>query len=174
VKIICAWCEKEIEDIAGQDQTSKYEVSHGICRPCKERFLSNEEHTLERFLNKLEAPVLVVNKAGEVMLANKAALDLLGKRMEQVKGYRGGDVMECGYAALPGGCGNTQHCVACTIRNNVMETFETAESKRRVPAYVNRQGERGRQIVDYLISTEKVSEYVLLRIDDVSIRGMES
>lgn len=174
MKIICAWCGKEIEDITDQELSSKYEVSHGICLPCKERFLADDEYSLEHFLNKLEAPVLVVNSAGEVALANNQALNLLGKSLEQVKGYRGGDVMECAHAALPGGCGNTKHCVACTIRNNVMQTLETSECKRRVPAYLNRQLNAGKQIVDYLISTEKMGEVVLLRIDHVSIRGMES
>jgi len=173
MKIICAWCEKEIEDPEEQAGTSKYEVSHGICLSCKERFLSNEEYTLERFLNRLDAPVLVVNREGVVVLANQSALDHLGKGMDEVKGYRGGEVMECAYAALPGGCGHTVHCVACTIRNNVMETFETAECKRRVPAYLNQVGEKGREIVDYLISTERLDEFVLLRIDGMVIRGME-
>ena len=171
MKIICAWCEKEIENTAEQDKTSKYEISHGICLPCKERFLAKDEYSLEHFLNNLEAPVLVVNSAGEVALANDQALELLGKGLEQVKGYRGGDVMECAHAALPGGCGDTRHCVACTIRNNVMETLETGECKQQVPAFLNQQLNGDKQIVDYLISTEKMDEVVLLRIDHVSMRS---
>jgi hypothetical protein len=173
MKVICAWCEKELENISEDEKTSKYEVSHGICLPCKQRFLANDEYSLDGFLNKLEAPVLVVNSEGEIALANNQALDLLGKDLDQVKGYRGGDVMECAHAALPDGCGNTRHCVACTIRNNVMDTLETAECKQRVPAYLNQQLNGGKRIVDYLISTEKIGEVVLLRIDHISIRGME-
>jgi transcriptional regulator of aromatic amino acid metabolism len=169
MKIICAWCGKEIEDIPEDEKTSKYEVSHGICLPCKERFLADDEYSLTHFLNKLEAPVLVVNGAGEVALANDQALELLGKGVEQVKGYRGSDVTECAHTTLPGGCGNTRHCVACTIRNNVMQTLETAECKRRVPAYLNQQLNDDKRIVDYLISTEKMGDVVLLRIDHVAI-----
>ena len=75
--------------------------------------------------------------------------------------------MECAYAKLPEGCGNTKHCVACTIRNNVMATFETGRSLRQVPAFLNRIERYGVHQIRFLISTERVEEVVLLRIDEV-------
>jgi hypothetical protein len=75
--------------------------------------------------------------------------------------------MECAYSKLPEGCGNTTHCVACTIRNNVMATFETGKSLERVPAFLNRLDRDSVYKTRFLISTEKVAEVVLLRIDEV-------
>lgn len=169
MKIVCAWCQEEIN--AGPEDETAFEISHGICLSCKARFFADEEATLEHFLNKLEKPVLLVNGAGQVALANNLALDILGKKIEQVRGLPGGEVMECANAGLPAGCGNTIHCLACAIRNNVMDTHESGKSKRRVPAYLNQRGPDGLQDIDFLISTEKIDAFVLLRIDEISMRA---
>ena len=66
------------------------------------------------------------------------------------------------------GCGNTIHCKACTIRNAVMETFDSSRNLHRTPAYLNRAGKDTVQRIRFLISTEKLDEIVLLRIDEVA------
>ena len=167
MKVVCAWCKKEMGDASSPDEGSNSEITHGICAACKDYFFSDQARTLDRFLNQLDAPVLMVNPQGEVMLANDQALQFLGKDLKAVSGYKGGDVMECAYARLPEGCGNTRHCVACTIRNNVMETFNTGKSLRRVPAFLNRAGRHSIHRIKFLISTERVNDVVLLRIDEV-------
>ena len=167
MKVVCAWCNKEIGEMPHQEGTPDFEVTHGICQSCKEYYLSNWHITLDQFLNRLEAPVLMVNAQGEIVSANDQALKILGKTLDQVSGFKGGEVMECAYARLPGGCGNTIHCPACTIRNSVMGTFETGKSLKSVPAYLNRQNGNTIQKVELLISTEKVDDVVLLRIDEI-------
>lgn len=167
MKIICAWCEKEIGNKLDQAEASNFEISHGICGSCKDYFFSDQARTLDQFLNQLDAPVLMVNPQGEVVLANNQALQFLGKDLASVQGFMGGDVMECVYAKLPEGCGDTQHCVACTIRDNVMATFKTGKSLRRVPAFLNRLKRHSVHQIRFLVSTERVDEVVLLRIDEV-------
>jgi hypothetical protein len=61
MKIICAWCNKEIREIPPEKAVSGFEVSHGICRSCKEYFFVDRDRTLDKFLNRLEAPVFMVN-----------------------------------------------------------------------------------------------------------------
>lgn len=167
MKIICAWCTKEIGQKPDQDENSNSEITHGICRPCKSYYLSNEDRTLDKFLNQLNAPVLMVNPQGEILLANDQALQFLDKDLDSVRGFKGGDVMECAYAKLPQGCGNTKHCVACTIRNNVLETFKTGRSLKRVPAFLNRLDRHSVHTIKFLISTERLDDVVLLRIDEL-------
>jgi PAS domain-containing protein len=167
MKVVCAWCRKEIGDAPSPDEDARYEITHGICQACKDYFFSDQARTLDRFLNQLDAPVLMVNPQGEVVLANQQALQFLGKDLETVSGFKGGDVMECAYAKLPEGCGNTRHCVACTIRKSVMETFDTGKSLRQVPAFLNRLDRQSIHRIKFLISTERVNDVVLLRIDEV-------
>lgn len=151
----------------GHEAISGFEVTHGICESCKDYFFADKRLTLDGVLNRLEAPVLMVNAQGEVLLVNDKALQLLDKDLESVSGFMGGDVMECAYARLPGGCGNTVHCAACTIRINVARTFETGKGLKQVPAYLNRQNRDSVHEIRFLISTEKVDDVVLLRIDEV-------
>ena len=76
-------------------------------------------------------------------------------------------MFECAYATLPGGCGNTIHCDGCTIRNTVMDTFQTGKSHLKKPAYRIHGIPDKNQEIHYLISTVKVKDVVLLRIDKI-------
>ena len=167
MKVICAWCHQELRADPKNADNSESEISHGICPSCSDYFLSGRRPTLDEFLDRLAVPVPVVDAQGVILLANQYALDILGKDLNKVQGYKGGDAMECGYARLPGGCGRTEQRKACTIRNNVMETFTTGQSLLRVPAYLNRRTDDGTVRIRFLISTQKVDDMVLLRIDQV-------
>lgn len=167
MQVICAWCSQKIRRVSNRAAVSIFDVSHGICKSCKEYFFTDRNRTLDKVLNRLEAPVLMVNAQGVVELANQKALEFLDKDMDAVKGFKGGEVMECTYAKLPEGCGNSTHCAACTVRGNVIKTFETGRSLRQVPAFLNRQNRNSIHRIDFLISTEKVDDMVLLRIDEV-------
>jgi hypothetical protein len=119
------------------------------------------------FLDGLDAPVLVVSSDVIVDYANKHTQDFLQKEMTYIEGFRGGDVFECAYAKLPEGCGKTIHCVACTIRNTITDTFKTGNSHLLTPAYLTQGKPDDTQEIKLLISTEKLADVVLLRIDTV-------
>jgi nitrogen-specific signal transduction histidine kinase len=122
---------------------------------------------LEKFLNSLKLPIVVVNETGTIVTGNDHAQKLLRKGPAEIEGYRGGEVFECAYARLPEGCGNTMHCSGCTIRRTVMETHGTGRSFLRVPATLNTGALQEPEKIKLLISTEKIAELVLLRIDEM-------
>jgi hypothetical protein len=167
MRVICSWCHKELEPAPTHTGDTGSETSHGICPSCKDYFLSGKRPTLNEFLNQIPVPVLVVNPQGEIEFANRPALTLLEKDIDQVKGFKGGDAMECVYSRLPKGCGKTVHCKACTIRKNVTKTFESGQNLQRVPAYLNRRAGNDMIRINFLISTKKENDIVLLRIDQV-------
>jgi hypothetical protein len=117
------------------------------------------------YIDSLKAPVVVIDAVGCVKTANSQARSLLQKELPDIEGFRSGDVFECTFAMLPGGCGNTIHCDACTIRNTVMDTFRSGKSHLMTPAYLLRGISDSNQEINFLISTEKVNDVVLLRID---------
>jgi hypothetical protein len=121
---------------------------------------------LRDFLDQFSGPVLLVSSEGRVVTANRKGLSLLNKTPENVDAKLGGDVFGCRYAALPGGCGKTVHCKACTIRNTIMDTLQSGKSNMRVPAYPDLHRITGDNRVRFLITTERVGQAVLLRIDD--------
>jgi hypothetical protein len=147
----------------GRDQ----EITHGICEACAARVLANPAETLLDFLDRLEAPVLVVLPDAQVFTGNKPARDLLDKDLDQIQGFRGGAVIECSHAHLGAGCGFEVHCQSCTIRKTVLETFATGKSMVNVRAYPDLQIGKEVKTMSLLISTEKFGDFVLLRIDDL-------
>lgn len=111
--------------------------------------------------------MLVVNSNARIACVNKQAQEVLQKKMPAMEGQTGGDVFECAYAKLPAGCGKTIHCDGCTIRNTVMDTFNTGNSHLHTPAYLIQGAPDENQEIKFLISTEKFSDMVLLRIDKI-------
>ena len=124
---------------------------------------------MKDFIDQLVRPVLVVNSEGRVKTGNEAACEMLNKGIDSMEGYMGGDVVECAYAKLPGGCGKTKHCTGCTIRNTVMRTFSTGKSQSKVEAYQYIQMPDDVKKMRFLITTEKVGEIVLLKIDEAGV-----
>jgi hypothetical protein len=87
--------------------------------------------------------------------------------LEFMRGKRGGDVIECELSRTPEGCGSTEHCQSgCVIRRSVNHTFNTGEGLQRQHAQqmlITASGVRETKLV---ISTEKVGELIMLRIDE--------
>ena len=163
----CTWCGKEIAP--DQVRVSTLEaITHGVCNECLRKSFSKMGEELSSFIDSLTAPVVVVDDTGTVQTVNVRAQTLLLKTLPEVEGYSGGEVFECAYATLPEGCGNTVHCSGCTIRRAVMETARSGKSLLKTPAYLNQGTLDSYQCTDFLISTEKITGLVLLRIDRVS------
>ena len=167
MKTICAWCSVELSKL-GPDTEWEQEVSHGMCELCSEKLCMENPAKMKEFLDKLEAPVLVIDSDGVALSCNEMAMQALNKPLDEVSGERGGDVMNCVFAKEPEGCGNTVHCKACTIRRLVMTTHETGRSTSKVPAYLYSPEQDDIRKIKFLLSTELVNSVVLLRLDSAN------
>jgi len=162
----CSMCHEGMPP----EEAAQRAITGMVCMECLSRFGARAGVPLLDFLDLLGVPVLVTDSDVVVKLANKPLLTLLGRSLSQVKGQRGGDVFECAYARLPGGCGKTVHCSGCAIRRAVTETFTTGKSLRKVLAYLNRDMVTQFLQLGLVISTEKMCGMVLLRIDHIGPR----
>ena len=168
----CAWCGGSLEDI--ENHADKTPITHGICDSCAKKLLSQPSESLHEFLDRLGIPVLLCDNKNNISAANSLASDILGKKLTIIETNRIGDVLECIYADNPEGCGNTVHCKSCTIRRTILETYSSGNNKERVKAYPDTQfGDKDKDLC-FEISTEKVGEFVLLRIDDLREEEKES
>jgi PAS domain-containing protein len=163
----CAWCRQSLNDVEQADESNR-PVTHGICTRCAQLLLARYPESLGSFLDRLPVPILVIDDAPRVFTANEAARLLLGKDLPAIEGRRGGDVIECVHAGAPGGCGEQVHCKSCTIRNTVLETFQTGDGFRRVKAYPDIQVGQSVKTFTVEITTEKVGDFVLLQVDEFS------
>jgi len=166
MKVICSACGIFLKDKPA-DPTLDNFVSHGLCNNCARHFKAQAGMPIEHYIESIEAPVVTVAPNVTISALNEKAREFLGKSIIEVQGERGGDVFECEYAQLPGGCGETIHCSGCTIRNTVTETLRTGKPMKNVPAILNRYSESGTEKVELLISTEKVGGVVFLKVDQM-------
>lgn len=167
MKKVCAWCNKELGAVPDPSGIhSESIITHGICHNCANKIFLKMGMKLITFLDSLDAPVVIVTETGNVKTANKQAQELLQKDLSDIEGFESGEVFKCAYSKLPEGCGKTIHCSGCTIRKTVMDTFQSGKSHKKTPAYLNVDDPENSQKIDLLISTEKVGEVVLLRIDE--------
>lgn len=162
----CSWCNNEVSpEETGRSMDRR--ISLPLCPSCSELMVFQMGVPLQTFIDRLPAPIFVVDNNGTVEAANSLGYRFLNKKPQDVVKKLQGVVFECAYSRLPEGCGGTIHCSGCAIRRSVHETYETGESRIEVPATLKYDGPDDPRDVEMLISTEKMGEVVLLRIDKV-------
>lgn len=161
---ICAWCRTLLGEAPGGDPPAAA-PTHGICERCRDNLETQLGVSLERFLATLPEPVIVVDGDCRFVDANQPALDLMGKNLFRCSGLPAGDVFECAHARLPEGCGRTIHCNGCVIRASVSETWRTGNECIDVPAVLNRHPSHADNTLYFRISTKKVNNLILLKIE---------
>lgn len=160
MKIICSYCRKELGE---KERFNDDRVSHGICSECFDYFDKQIKGlSLERYLDEFEAPIIIVNAAGRILASNKMAEEMIGKPRREIFGLLGGEAMECVYARLPEGCGNTVHCETCTIRRTVMKAMESGEPQLHVDVTLKQETRE----IKMVISTDKIDELVRIVIEN--------
>lgn len=164
MRVSCAWCKCDVDCNTARVPNDRV-VSHGICEACARLFEQYEPVRIGKLLDRLAGSVLLVDADGRVVSGNTSAARLVRKDRDSLCGMLGGEVIECVHSREPGGCGQTVHCTGCTIRDTVRHTRETGEPRRRVEAYQHVFSPAGVQHLRVVITTERVHDCVLLRID---------
>ncbi len=169
MKRVCAWCNKDLGDVVSKKSPST-DITHGICSQCAIKITSaGNPRTAHEILNYIREPIFLINSSGKILAANKSGVKMLGKSMDQIENRFGGDVFECSYANVDGGCGRSIHCKTCAIRNIVLDTLSSERGYTNVPAFQSIGYEEDQKVTCFTISTEKIGECILLRIDEVAL-----
>ncbi len=170
MKRVCAWCGKGMGTVAGSKHPDDV-LSHGICESCVDNLTFQLGAPLETYLDSMPLPVLVVDGHNIVKAVNEKGCKVLGKERREIVQHLGGNVFECAHARLPEGCGRTVHCSGCAIRRSIMRTYETGESQSMVPATLSRGEDDDASAVALTITTVKMGDLVLLRVDQMEEQG---
>jgi hypothetical protein len=139
-------------------------LSHTMCDACLAHF-SRQWGGLKlgEYLDDFEVPVIVLDENRRVQAANQLMADRLGKSQREMYGLLGGEAMECAYARLPEGCGETVHCKTCAVRLSVEATLETGEPQARVPATLDQDD----ICIQFIISTTIMNGMVGVMIEEI-------
>jgi PAS domain-containing protein len=166
MKRVCSWCKKDLET---GEVYFRYDdsMTHGICKDCIDNMEFQLGVDLQRFIDSIKEPLVVIDADIMVTTANKEARRILGKELPDISNKRPGEVFECAYARYPEGCGRTVHCSGCAIRRTVEETFKTGKFHKDVPATIKYDETPNPEMIVMNISTEKMKDVVFLRIEQV-------
>jgi PAS domain-containing protein len=148
VRVVCSYCRK---DLGRKEPYGDAAVSHAMCADCDAYFAEQwRGMSYGQYVGRFSYPVVLVEGEGRIVAMNRPACDFLGRRPRDVVGLLGGEAMECAHARLPGGCGKTEHCATCAIRQTVTATHQTGRAMTRVAATLRR---RDHEVHQLLIST---------------------
>ena len=123
---VCAWCGVDLDTGLLVPKTAADAASHGVCQACAP-LLEMRKVNIREILEKIPGPMFFLDREGRVRAANQAASVLVDAPLAEIENELCGDVLECMHASLPGGCGRTDHCNGCTIRNTAMRVLNTGE-----------------------------------------------
>lgn len=160
----CDWCEVELVEDACAG-TGDGRVTTGLCAECAAKLALPWLPNLLEYLDSLDAPIFIANGDARFIAANRVARTVAGGDPGEIKDWLIADVFDCVWADIYGGCGKTECCRACLIRDSVTETLASGRAVRRKPAYLDVRSPSGVERQHYLISTLKAGDAVLLRID---------
>lgn len=166
MKQTCISCRQELTDLQGQ--TGPPRISQGVCADCLQKIWQETPRSSREILENFQAPVLLVDDRNRIRAANGLASRILNRPLPEIENQLPGDAMECDHARLPGGCGQTVHCQSCSLRMALDRTMATGEGIEKMPTYLDvyqADGSVTRRF--FMISTEKMSDLILLRIDEV-------
>ncbi len=148
MRLICSYCRREYGET---EPLAEDGPSHGICEACFEHYSAQwDGQAIEDYLEGFPFPVLAVGADSRIAAVNELASSFVDRPKRKMRGFLGGEAMECVHARLPEGCGRTEHCRTCTIRRTVMDSHESGRSHRRVLTTLNREDGP----VQFWVSTE--------------------
>jgi len=160
----CSKCRRVVSDDGIGDVAAL-----GLCAECEayEGSLRARIPGRER-LGASRQPLLVIASDHRVIAANAAFAAIAGRPPEELEGWLAGDAIGCERAKLPGGCGRTLQCHACTIRRMVAEVGRTRLARWRVPTFILTPS--GRREICITIRPEG-DDLVVVVIEDVAAQA---
>ncbi len=129
--------------------------------------------TYVAFFQNAPVAMLLLDDDRQIREMNAAAEATFAASAEDLKGMRFGNAVHCISALSTScGCGHGPSCGQCSVRNAVVETFETGQGKRQVQADLMLEADGGSTDKHVLISTAlnelPDGRQVLVCIEDIT------
>ena len=136
-------------------------VSYDVTeRKIEEEKLKRSEDELAAIYKNAPMVMMLVDKERRVCKINDYGAKFAGSSTNNIIGLRGGEALRClHHLDDPNGCGYGPYCDDCTVRNTVLDTFETSNPHHMVEATLPFSVDGEDKYLTFLVSTE------LLHID---------
>jgi PAS domain S-box-containing protein len=126
---------------------------------------------LRSVLDAIPSFVFVVDENVKILDVNKAASQLIGQNPELIINHIGGDILHCLHSMESNGCGTSQFCKDCVIRNSV-EAANSGKVIHRKKHKMEIQKNDKKQEIHFFVSASPFqyneSSLVLLILEDIT------
>ncbi len=164
MKVVCAWCQKTLQEPPDGEPG----VSHGICEDCLHRVMGTRPRELGELLRTLEVPVMVLDSRSRVVDMNESAEKALGTSRAAAVGALTGPAISCYNAGLPGGCGLSEHCPGCALRQKLAATHADGQPRFGQISEHDIVRDGRSRTVRFRFSTHKAGDLVMLLLEEVT------
>lgn len=161
----CRYCASPL---SGESESF---ITGGLCASCAGDVLSTRENA-QRFIDSLHDPILFMQGDPRLVLTgNYKALDLFGKRLDQIQNQRGGQVFDCIHSFSEKGCGLDTNCQDCSIKDAIVATFTQKKSSTKIFSVLDVFRNERTTPHHLEITTEPLGDFALVRIDSFRPKG---
>jgi len=159
------------------DDAGNFRFFLGVSRNINERKqfeaeLQEQKNVLETIFNHAPVAMLLVNGEGRIANINHTGVEAIGKQREDILGLLGGAALSCVNSFKDKGCGASEECTECVIRNTFTESFNTGRDFHKVNGTLNIILDGEISTRHLLISAARVglngNTNVMLSLDDVT------
>lgn len=138
-----------------------------------EEALREQEQELATIFENAPFMMLLLDGDRRVRRVNALACSFTGSPISDMLGRRSGEALRCIHAIdIPEGCGFGPYCRECTVRQTILDTFDTGQSHHQVETTLPITVQGKEQNIQFLLSTTKVTvghyAMVLLSLQDIS------
>jgi len=129
----------------------------------------NHETNPKVIIESIDAPALLMQAdPRQVVTGNKKVCEMFGKNLEQIEGFRGGQIFNCIHSFSEEGCGKDENCENCKIKEAVVGTFETGKPYISVQEVLEIKEHNETSPYDVQVSTKKIGDFAIVTIDKYS------
>jgi PAS domain S-box-containing protein len=173
------WTEVAVTPVYDKDKNFLFflGVSRDINERRKtERKLIDSEKELQVIFDNAPATMLLLNSNGEILKINRTGKNLSDKTESEILFNQCGDLLRCVNSMLKTeGCGFSDDCMACNLRNAVLDTLDTGKEYTKVEhSYitynVNAVQKRKTVLYSTSVATLEPQKTILLTLDDITER----
>ena len=133
--------------------------------------LGNDDF-LNTILDKIPFPIFLMDDDVRIHVYNLAAISLIDIELYRVNKVGCGDAFNCVYS-MPDGCGGSEACKECVIRNSVRKSYGGSKVVREKTDIQLVRGNKVEQI-QMLVTTEPLKYndelYVMVILEDIAER----
>jgi PAS domain S-box-containing protein len=100
-----------------------------------QRKARESQSQLEAIYENAPLLMVLVDSERQIRRANERAASFAGREVSDMVGRISGDALRCLYALdNPNGCGHSENCRACTVRQTVLDTLRTGQPHQQIEA----------------------------------------